>query len=349
MKQAVIVGAQGVIGRYIADHLLQSGDWSVVGLSRRTPAASAGGMRHVAVDLLDRADAEAKLSQLTGATHVFYCAFQARPTWAEHNAPNLAMLVNAVEPIARASARLEHVNLIEGTKYYGSHLGPFKTPAKETDPPHMLPNFYYDQEQWLRRAQVGRQWTWSALRPHAVCGFALGNPMNLMLNLAVYAAISKELGLPLRFPGKPGAFNAVYQVIDSTLLARGMAWAATSPAAQNQVFNITNGDYFRWCNVWPRIARLFEMEAGPVQTVRLTELMADKAELWRASQAKHRLEPYPYEQLAAWPFADYVWGCDWDTMSDTSKIRRAGFHDLVDSEEMIVGMLAEFRRMRVVP
>ena len=58
--------------------------------------------------------------------------------------------------------------LIEGNKIYGSHLGPFKTPAREDDPPHMLPNFYYDQEQWLRSAQVGQNWTWSALRPHFV-------------------------------------------------------------------------------------------------------------------------------------------------------------------------------------
>jgi nucleoside-diphosphate-sugar epimerase len=349
MKLAVIAGSQGVIGRYITDHLLQLGDWEVAGLSRRTPNDGHARLSHIAVDLLDRGDAEAKLARLTRATHIFYCAFQARPAWADHNAPNLAMLVNAVEPIARVSKVLEHVNLIEGTKIYGSHLGPFRTPAKETDPPHMLPNFYYDQEQWLRNAQAGQPWSWSVLRPQTICGFALGNPMNLMMNLAVYAAISKELGLPLRFPGKPGAFNAVYQITDSALLAKGMTWAATSPSARNEVFNLTNGDYFRWCNVWPRIANAFGMEAGPVQTIKLAEFMTGKSSLWAAMQTKYGLEPYPYEQLAAWPFADYVWGSDWDIMSATTKIRRAGFHDVEDSEDMIVRMLAEFRRMRIVP
>jgi nucleoside-diphosphate-sugar epimerase len=349
MKQAVIVGAQGVIGRYIADHLLRLGDWEVVGLSRRASGETQSRLRHISVDLLDRTDAEAKLSALKSATHIFYCAFQARPTWAEHNAPNLAMLVNAVEPIARVSTVLEHVNLIEGTKYYGSHIGPFKTPAKESDPPHMLPNFYYDQEMWLRAAQAGQRWTWSALRPHTICGFALGNPMNLMMNLAVYAAISKGLGLPLRFPGKPGAFNAVYQMTDSALLAKGMTWAATSPNARNEVFNLTNGDFFRWCNLWPRIARVFDMDAGPVQTIRLSELMADKGPMWAAMQKKYDLAPHPYEQLAAWPFADYVWSGDWDIMTSTTKIRRAGFHDVLDSEEAIVDMLVDFRRKRIVP
>lgn len=347
-KQAVVVGAQGVIGRYLVQHLLAVGGWDVVGLSRRG-ASEPSGARHISVDLLDRTDAAAKLAGLDQATHIFYCAFQPRPTWAEHNAPNLAMLTNAVEPIAAAAKGLQHVNLVEGTKIYGSHLGPFKTPAKEIDPPHMLPNFYYDQEQWLRGAQRGNAWTWSVLRPHTVCGFALGSPMNLIMNLAVYAAISKELGLPLRFPGKLGTFNAIYQITDSSLLARGMEWAATSPAAHNQIFNFTNGDYFRWCNVWPRIAEAFGMSAAAPQTIKLGEFMADKAPLWGAIQEKYGLQRHAYADLAAWPFADYVWGCDWDIMSDTTKIRRAGFFEVEDSEATIIRLLKQFRAERIIP
>ena len=348
MKHAVVVGALGVIGRYIVEHLVASGGWKVTGLSRRSPDAP-NGAEHISVDLLDRADAEAKLSGLSDVTHIFYCAFQPRPTWAEHNAPNLAMLVNSVEPIAAASIRLEHVNLIEGNKIYGSHLGPFKTPAKESDPPHMLPNFYWDQEQWLREFQRGKPWSWSALRPHTVCGFALGNPMNIMMVIAVYAAISKELGLPLRFPGTPQAYNAVYQVTDSALLAKAMTFCATSPHARNEVFNITNGDFFRWVNVWPRIADAFDMPWAPPQTIRLTEFMTDKGLLWERMRAKYDLLPYRYEDLAAWPFGDYVFTTNWDVMTDTLKIRRAGFFEFEDSEEMMVRLLRELRARRVVP
>ncbi|MEZ5842828.1 MAG: SDR family oxidoreductase [Hyphomicrobiaceae bacterium] len=348
MRTAVVVGALGVIGRYIVDHLLAIGGWRVIGLSRRTPDFE-NDARYISVDLLDRADAEAKLSALSEVTHVFYCAFQARAKWAEHNAPNLAMLVNAVEPIAAASPGLRHVNLIEGNKIYGSHLGPFKTPAREDDPPHMLPNFYWDQERWLESFQKGKPWTWSALRPHTVCGFALANPMNITMVIAVYAAISKELGLPLRFPGTPGAYNAVYQVTDSALLARAMVFCATSPNAANQVFNVTNGDFFRWCNAWPKLARAFDMEWAPPQTISLTEFMADKAPLWAAMQQRHHLVAYPYEQLAAWPFGDYVFRTDWDVMTATLKLRKAGFQDCEDSEAMLVRMMGELRQRRIVP
>jgi nucleoside-diphosphate-sugar epimerase len=144
-RTAVIVGALGVIGRNLLHHLEADADWRIIGLSRRAPDFTTRA-RFISVDLLDREQTLAKLSSLREATHVFYCAFQARSSWAEHNAPNLAMLVNAVDAIDAASSQLQHVHLVEGTKFYGTHLGPFKTPAREDDTPHMLPNFYYDQE-----------------------------------------------------------------------------------------------------------------------------------------------------------------------------------------------------------
>jgi nucleoside-diphosphate-sugar epimerase len=54
MKKAVVVGALGVIGRYIVERLLSEDDWTVVGLSRRA-APAVPRYRHIAVDLVDRA------------------------------------------------------------------------------------------------------------------------------------------------------------------------------------------------------------------------------------------------------------------------------------------------------
>ena len=86
--------------------------------------------------------------------------------------------------------------------------------------------------------------------------------MSLLMVIAVYAAISKELGLPLRFPGTEAA---LYQITSADILARATAWAGETEEAENEIFNITNGDYFRWQFMWPRIARMFEMDvAEPV-------------------------------------------------------------------------------------
>ena len=347
-RTAVVVGALGVIGRNLLLHLEADADWRIIGLSRRAPDFATRA-RFIAVDLLDREQTLAKLSDLREATHVFYCAFQARPTWVEHNAPNLAMLVNAVDGIDAASNQLQHVHLVEGTKFYGTHLGPFKTPAREDDPPHMLPNFYYDQEMWLRERQRGSSWSWSALRPQTVCGFALGNPMNIATVVATYAAITKELGLPLRFPGKPGAYRAIYQATDADLLARAMMFCATDARAGNDVFNVTNGDFFRWQHLWPQFAEFYGLELGDVQTISLSEFMADKEPVWQRIVAKHRLRGTPYADIAAWPFADYVFGCDWDVMSDTLKICAAGFHEYVRSSEMFLRLFTQFRELQVLP
>ena len=263
-KTAVVVGALGVIGRHIVEHLASLPDWEVIGVSRRTGEARER-VRYISVDLLDDKAAAAKLAGID-ATHVFYAAFQpssgAAANFAANVAGNLAMLVNSVSALDRSCERLERVVLVTGTKYYGSHLGPFKTPAREEDPRHLPPDFYFDQIDWLTAFQRGKRWSWTELRPQTLCGFSPGTAMSILSVIAVYASICKEFGLPLRFPGKPGAFRSLYQVTESSHLARALHWAAITPECANQAFNITNGDYFRWCNVWPKIADVFEMPAG---------------------------------------------------------------------------------------
>jgi len=201
---ALVAGATGLVGSYLLTHLIEQGEWDIVAASRRKPDVP-GRYRHISVDLLDRADCQSKLASLTGVSHIFFAAYIERSDPQELVTANTSMLVNVVDVIEAASPALEHVHLTEGSKWYGNHLGPYKTPAREDDPRHMPPNFYYDQQDFLEQRQKGKRWSWSAVRPHAVCGFSTGGPMNLTLAIAVYANISKALGLPLSFPGKPGA------------------------------------------------------------------------------------------------------------------------------------------------
>ena len=350
MKTAVVLGALGVIGRYIVEKLAALEDWRVVGVSRRK-GEDRERVRYIAVDLLDRAAAVRALGDLPDATHVFYAAFQPAPGAAADFARNVAanrdMLVHSVSALDQASGALERVALVTGTKYYGSHLGAYRTPAKESDPRHLGPNYYFDQIDWLTGFQRGKHWSWVELRPQTLCGFAPGTAMSIIPVIAVYAAISRELGLPLRFPGK--AWRSIYQVTESAHFAAAALWAATSPRTANQAYNITNGDYFRWCQVWPRIAEVFEMPPADPQPISLVAHMADKAPLWQAMEKRHGLKPYRFEELAAWPFADYVFNCDWDVMSSVTKSRLHGFHDVVDSEEMFMRLLRRFREERIVP
>lgn len=348
MKTAVVVGANGVIGGNLVEHLQRTGDWNIIGLSRR------GGMdservRHIAVDLLDGDETRRRLSHLTDVTHIFYAAYQERPTWAELVPPNLAMLVNVVTVIEDSSPNLEHVSLMQGYKVYGAHLGPFKTPARESDPPHMPPEFNVDQQQFLESRQVGKKWSWSAIRPSVVCGVALGNPMNLATVIAVYATMCNKLGVPMRFPGKPGAFGSLLEMTDASLLAEATVWAATTPACANQAFNITNGDLFRWNDMWPRIADIFGLDTATPLPMSLADVMADKEPLWNSIVAEHELKPTPYRDVSSWAFGDSVFSWDYDVISDGSKARRMGFHRFVDTEAMFAGIVTDLRRQRIIP
>ncbi|WP_052061233.1 SDR family oxidoreductase [Rhodococcoides fascians] len=337
-----------MIGGNLVEHLQRTGDWNIIGLSRRGGIDSER-VQHIAVDLLDGDETRRRLSHLTDVTHIFYAAYQERPTWAELVPPNLAMLVNVVTVIEDSSPNTEHVSLMQGYKVYGAHLGPFKTPARETDPPHMPPEFNIDQQQFLESRQVGKRWSWSAIRPSVVCGVALGNPMNLATVIAVYATMCKKLGVPMRFPGKPGAFGSLLEMTDASLLAEATVWAATTPACANQAFNITNGDMFRWNDMWPRIANIFGLDTATPLPMSLADVMADKEPLWNSIVAEHELKPTPYRDVSSWAFGDFVFSWDYDVISDGSKARRMGFHRFVDTEAMFAGIVTDLRRQRIIP
>jgi nucleoside-diphosphate-sugar epimerase len=347
-RTVLVAGTQGVIGRAAASHLATQADTKVYGLSRRTGAGLAG-VEEISVDLLRPDDVRRKLGPIQDVTHIVFGAYIEKPTAAERSEVNLALLRNLLDGVEQGSPGLRHVTFYQGGKAYGADLGPFKTPAREDDPRLMPPNFYYDQEDLLRERGAGRPWSFTALRPEAVCGFAVGNPMNLTMVIAVYAAMSKELGLPLRFPGTEAAYRALYQVTSADILAEAAAWAGRTEAARNEIFNITNGDYFRWQHMWPKIARAFGMEAADPVPMPLAAYMADKGPLWARMTEKHGLRPIPYETLVSWPFGDFIFSSGFDNISSTVKARRAGFQACIDTEDMFTSFFDRLRTQRVLP
>jgi hypothetical protein len=173
--------------------------------------------------------------------------------------------------------------------------------------------------------------------------------MNLAMVIAVYATLSKKLGLPLRFPGTEAAYRALYQVTSADILASATLWAGTQESARDEIFNITNGDYFRWQHMWPRIAKMFGMEvADPVPTP-LAVYMQDKAELWDQVVQDNNLQPIPYGQLVSWNFGDFIFNSGFDDISSTIKARRAGFQDCIDTEDMFRLFFDRLRHDRVIP
>ena len=347
-KKIIIAGVSGVIGRAVLEKFETDPKFEVVGLSRSSPNFDMA-TAHISVDLTDQDDCWKKLKQQTDVTHVAFASYVEKVSLHDQVGPNLTMLENLIKILEEASPSLEHVTLFQGGKAYGCHLGAFKTPAKETDPRHMPPNFYYDQEDFLRSQSLGKLWSWTALRPEAVCGFAVGNPMNLLMVIAVYAAISKHLGQPMRFPGTHAAYGALYQVSDADVLASATHWAGNCESATEEIYNITNGDCFRWSTLWPIFAEYFDMEYAPPIPICLQDMMADKAEIWSEITREHGLNKYSFDQVASWRFGDFIFNCEFDNITSTIKARTSGFHDCIDSEKMFQQKFDRLRQMKVIP
>jgi nucleoside-diphosphate-sugar epimerase len=345
--RALVAGALGIVGRNMAEHLSSRGDWEVFGISRGVPKAPAS-WQQGQLDLTDAAACRSFVECHPGITHLFYAARAPLADAAAEARLNLQMLANILGPL-EGSAAFRHVCLVHGSKWYGSHLGPFVTPAREEQPAHLPPNFYFDQLACVTSRQPGSRWTWSAVRPAVVCGFALGYPHNIVAVIGVYATLLKALGLPLLFPGSQRCFDAVSQATDAQLLARAMEWFATEPHCANESFNVINGDLFRWRHLWPRIAAHFGMEAAGVQTVPLATLMADKEALWQSIVERHGLQPLALSDIVNWSYADQTFRQDWDHISCTLKARRFGFHDCIDSEQMFLAQIDRFRAERILP
>jgi nucleoside-diphosphate-sugar epimerase len=347
-KQALVVGASGLLGTNFLEHLGSLSGWDVITLSRR-PMRDGGAHAHIALDLLDRAACAPALAAAARVTHVFYLSRAVEDGYRIQVDANVRMLKNLVDHLESAAPDLEHVQLMHGCKWYGVSSGPFRTPAKEYHPRSAHPSYYFGQHDYLSARQRGKRWNWSTLRPHFVNGVAVGSPSNLMSVIGVYAAILKELGMPLVFPGPERAFDALLMYADVRLVAKAMVWAATEPRCANQDFNIANGDYFRWRDVWPDIAAQFGMAAGTAQATKLAHFMADKAPVWERIVARHGLKPTRFADVADWAFADSVFRLEWDQAVSVVKAHQYGFPEMVDSERMLAEMLAEYRRRRIIP
>lgn len=347
----VVIGASGIIGGAHIAGLLDRKAGPVTGIARRPPRIADPAYHSWALDLLaaDGSTAPPDGLPLDAATHLVFAGFIDAPGWQAQREPNNRLFQATLDFAERHCPSLRHITLVQGMKAYGSHLGPFKTPAQESDPRIPEGHFYFDQQDMLEARAAERGWAWTAIRPHVVIGPARRSPQNLAAVIGVYASLCKAQDLPLTFPGPRAAFNAIYQATDAGLLSQALQWAGGTDAARGEVFNITNGDLFRWSTLWPQIADLFGMAWGGPSELKLADIRPGTDGTWNRLVERHGLEPNRLDDLVSWPFADYVFGTTWDVMADTTKCRKAGFLEFVDSEQMMLERLDELRRLKIIP
>ncbi len=360
MNTKLIVGASGVIGAPAVEHFASLADWRVIGLSRRRPDVAAGTrFEHLALDLLDSAACRSAVQGLDDVTHVVFAALFEKPGlvagWyeADQMSTNLAMMRNLMDPLFERARGLRHVSVLQGTKAYGAHVHPLAIPAKERAPRDPHDNFYWLQEDYIRDAQAGADWSFTFWRPQMVYGGATGVAMNLIPVIGAYAAVCRELRLPFHCPGEA---DNIIEAVDADLIARALAWGAEAPAARGETFNITNGDVMVWKNVWPAIAAAVGLQPAFGQPLSLAEFLPAHAQTWDAIVARHGLRPIPMADLLgeSHHYADllFSWGASRlvaSTLVSTIKLRQAGFGDCEDTEDMFAKWLDRLVERRILP
>ncbi len=348
--KALVAGVTGAIGGALAEHLRGVECWRVAGVCRKPAAKPLPSVAYILADMTDAAMCRAALRGHDDVTHLFYCGRAAHDDQGRESVPgNLALLQNVLEAALAASPALRHVHLVQGGKYYGVHVGPFPTPAREDDFRAVVSNFYYAQEDFLREQSAASRWRWSASRPNTLLHFSPHNARNLVSTLGAYAAICRELGGALDFPGPEGAFTSLTQLTSTELLSRAIAWMATNDQAADNAFNVANGDLIRWSRFWPKLAAAFDMPMGSVRPVRLAEVMADKEPVWQRIAERYGLANRPLAAVAAWDYADGTLERTWDEIQSTIKARKFGFSGFADSEEDFFKILGRYREARLLP
>ena len=354
----LIAGASGVVGAAAVEHFASLPDWEVLALSRR-PSPLPDGVRHVALDLTDAAACISAAPHLSHVTHVMFAALYELPElvagWRDPQqmAVNDAMLrnlLNALEPVAKG---LRHITLMQGTKAYGGHVEPAPVPAKERSPRHQHDNFYWLQEDFLRQRQRHAAWTFTVLRPQLIFGYAIGSPMNVVAAIGAYAAVQRELGQSLNFPGGGRYINAAS---DSRLIAKAAEFAGTHEVAANETYNVVNGDALVWQDIWGSVAQRFGMSnVFSDEPLELTKAMPAQEATWARIVAKHGLRPLSLAQMigSSWQFTDRALAQGLvnpaNSVLSPIKLRQHGFAGCEDTEDSLHYWLERMQTEGVLP
>lgn len=354
-KRILIVGATGLVGAAATRHFSALQDWEVTTLSRRAPADSRAD--HLAVDLRDSQACREAFQEARPFSHVLYAALHEEDSleasWRseQQQETNLAMLRNVLDGV-EAGGRLQQLTILQGGKAYGSHLGRVPVPAKERWPRMSHKIFYWQQEDLLRERAAAGGWAINILRPQLILGLAKASPMNIISAIGVYAAILREAGEPLWFPG---GGDYVTACSDSRLIAQAVEFCATTPEVAGETFNIVNGDAIVWRDMWPYLAEFFRMPVGDRKSVRLSEEMPCRATEWERIVSKYSLKPNSMASLvgASWQTADltFAYGKErqFDRLMSPIKIRQAGFHGAMDTEDAVKYWLTQMQQEGLLP
>lgn len=365
---ALVIGITSNVGNSLAEILPFSdtpgGPWKVYGVARRPRPVWISDrlpIDYIQCDISNEEETQDKLSKLCDVTHIFYVACDMiKSSEAENCIVNGAMLRNVLKAVIPNAPKLKHICLQTGRRHYTAPSESFGKVVQPHDPPFRedLPrlkslNFCYTLEDVLyEEVRKKDGLTWSVHRPGTIFGFSPFSLTNMVGTLCVYAAICKHEGKPLRFPGSRQAWEGYWDASDADLIAEHQIWAAMNRYAKNEAFNCSNGDVFKWKDLWKALANKFGIEhygfEESEEKLSLVEMMKDKGPMWDEIVKEKGLMPTKLNEVGSWWFADAVFSGK-SLLDSMNKSKEHGFVGFRNSKKSFDSWIDRMKIHKFVP
>jgi hypothetical protein len=253
------------------------------------------------------------------------------------------------------------------------------------DDPRVLTtsNFYFDQEDMLFEWAKRNDSTWNVTRPGYILGAVENAAMNIVYSLAIYAAVQKELGLPLTYPSDVISWDAEKHLSMAKSIAIFSEWAVLTESAANQALNHADGGVFSYGGFWPKLASWYGIDfttpepdsgkykevvmpfdppprgfGGPgiIHSVYFFQEWAGfpgvKA-AWEAIAKRHGLIGDPFADAvtiqAGIGLLDMEIPGPWTRVISMDKSRKLGWNGFVQTEEAIKDTIEELAALKMIP
>ncbi|KAL7941146.1 hypothetical protein V8C42DRAFT_361273 [Trichoderma barbatum] len=394
---AIVTGANGITGAHMLRVLSEAPErWGTIyALSRKPPTSQfQGNIKYLAIDFLaSPAEIAQQLrEQIPKVDYVFFASYiQAPPkegqgVWSdaeEMERLNMLLLSNFLSALTLVRKVPKRFLLQTGAKHYGVHIGPPMNPMEESDPRFLAePNFYFPQEDLLWKWSQENGTEWNVTRPGFIIGAVPDAAMNIANGLALYAAIQKELGQALEFPGDTAAWDAEKHLSSALLISYHAEWTVLNPSTGNQILNISDGSVFTYGKFWPVLAaaygipygtaevddtkfQMIEMPvsppprgfgpAGKIKAARSFEAWANKTEVrkaWETLKSRHNLvpKPDPFDKVQdIFGLLDGEILAPWGRSLSMNKSRKQGWNGFIDSHESFFKTFKELADLKMIP
>jgi len=177
--------------------------------------------------------------------------------------------------------------------------------------------------------------------------------MNFGATLAVYASVLKKLNMPLIFPGNEKHFHALREVTDARQLAVFSRWLSDHEHTHGHAFNVNTGDWYRFAQMWPKIAAYYGMEWQLAShfPFDLEKFMSQPKmkDAWKELVQEHGLRTAEMEKIATWSFLQQTIQREWDDMTLVNKAIEFGYMPIQDTEKLFYDTFDQLALAKYAP